>query len=240
MKDIQRLDKVLSNMGYGSRKEVKLLVRDGSVEIDGAIIKDSSCQINLNSQILKVFGKEVVYREFVYLMLNKPQEVISATEDLREKTVIDLLSDEYKNFNTAPVGRLDKDTEGLLILTNDGKLAHQLLSPKKHVPKKYFANIEGRVDEADIDSFLKGILLDDGYKTMPAHLNILQRGNISSIEVTIFEGKYHQIKRMFAAQGKKVIYLKRISMGKLKLDSNLGLGEYRELTNVELDLLKSY
>ncbi|HRU41974.1 MAG TPA: 16S rRNA pseudouridine(516) synthase, partial [Candidatus Diapherotrites archaeon] len=173
----------------------------------------------------------------IYIMMNKPQGVISATEDSRERTVIDLLSDEFKAFKPFPVGRLDKDTEGLLLLTNDGQLAHRLLSPKKHVPKTYIAKVAGRVSEEDAEAFSNGVTLEDGYRTMASRLEILVRGSISLVEVTIYEGKFHQVKRMFQAVGKEVIFLKRISMGELKLDETLEPGEYRELNEEELRIL---
>ena len=238
MKDTIRLDKMLANLGYGTRKEVKDLVKDGAVEIDGKTVGDSGMQVNVEKSLIKVNGQEVRYREYIYIMLNKPQGVISATEDKRERTVIDLLKEAERAFKPAPVGRLDKDTEGFLLLTNDGQLAHQLLSPKKHIPKTYYADIRGRVTEEDALAFERGVVLDDGYKTMPAELEILSRGEQSSIHITIYEGKFHQVKRMFKAVGKEVVYLKRISMGQLKLDEGLELGEYRELTDEELSILK--
>lgn len=173
-------------------------------------------------------------------MMNKPPGVVSATEDHQDETVIDLLEIEDLVFDPFPVGRLDKDTEGLLLITNDGQLAHRLLSPKKHVPKTYFAVIDGEVTERDIEAFKNGVTLDDGYKTKPGELKILKSGLTSDIELTITEGKFHQVKRMFQAVGKRVIYLKRISMGPLKLDETLELGEYRELTDEELQKLKEY
>ena len=233
----QRIDKILSNMGYGSRKEVKELVKSGQVEVDGSVVKDSGLLVITDSQEILVEGKKLLYREFIYIMMNKPQGVISATEDNREHTVVDLLPEEYRAFDPFPVGRLDKDTEGLLLLTNDGQLSHRLLSPKKHVPKTYMARIQGRVTEADIEAFSLGVTLEDGYKTMASQLVVLERGNVSSIEVTIYEGKYHQVKRMFQAVGKEVIYLKRLSMGELKLDESLKLGEFRELTQNELEII---
>lgn len=232
-----RIDKIISNLGYGTRKEVKELIKDGGVEIDDTIVSDPGKLIDPDVSNIKVNGKLINFREFIYLMLNKPQGVISATEDKRERTVIDLLSDDLRVFDPAPVGRLDKDTEGLLLLTNDGQLAHKLISPKNHVPKKYYAHIKGIVDESDIKAFEVGIMLDDGYMTMPGHLKLLNQGDVSEVEVIIYEGKYHQIKRMFKAKGKEVIYLKRLSMGNLVLDEQLKLGEYRELTNDELKLL---
>ena len=170
-------------------------------------------------------------------MMNKPQGVLSATEDKRDQTVIDLLDAEYSIFETFPVGRLDKDTEGFLLLTNDGKLAHNLLSPKKGVPKTYYAHIDGIVTEEDAKRFSEGVILDDGYETKPGQLRILKSADISEIELTITEGKYHQVKRMFEAVDKQVVYLKRLSMGPLSLDESLALGSYRELTEEELQQL---
>ncbi|MBK2004075.1 rRNA pseudouridine synthase [Listeria ivanovii subsp. londoniensis] len=231
-----RLDKLLSHTGYGSRREVKPLLKSGSVTVNGTIQKDSKLQVNPEKDQITVHGNPVVYQEFVYFMLHKPQNVVSATEDNLSETVIDLLAQEDTLTNPFPVGRLDKDTEGLLIITNDGTLAHNLLSPKKHIDKTYYAKIEGNVTVADIEAFQIGITLDDGYTCKPAHLEIITP---SEINVTIQEGKFHQVKRMFAATGKTVTYLKRISMGKLKLDEALRLGEYRSLTDEELALLQN-
>ncbi len=230
---------MLANMGYGSRKEIRKLCKSGAVKVDGELIKDSSMHVDPDGQEVQILGEVVHYREFVYLMMNKPQGVISATEDAMEETVVDLLDAEFFAFDVFPVGRLDKDTEGLLLLTNDGKLAHELLSPKKHVPKRYFAQIRGRVSEADGEAFRKGVTLDDGYKTLPADLTILTQGDISEIELVIYEGKYHQVKRMFESVGKKVTYLKRIAMGSLQLDEDLEPGEYRELAEEEIELLRT-
>lgn len=234
-----RIDKLLANMGFGSRKEVKALLKKGVVRKNDQVIKGSNEHVNPNNDIIKVLDEVVEYKEFIYLMMNKPPGYISATEDNRESTVIDLLEPEDIVFAPFPVGRLDKDTEGLLLLTNDGKLAHQLLSPKKNVDKLYYAKIQGRVTEDDVLRFKQGVVLDDGYETKPAKLEILVRGEISEVEVTITEGKFHQVKRMFEAVDKKVIYLKRLAMGTLKLDDDLELGEYRELTDVELEYLSS-
>lgn len=233
-----RIDKFLSNMGYGSRKEVKILLKSKAVEVNGSEIRDPKVHINELSDEVTVGGELVEYAEFIYLLMNKPQGVISATEDKYDQTVIDLLADEEQNFEPFPVGRLDKDTEGFLLLTNDGKLAHELLSPKKHVDKRYFAIIDGGVTAADGAAFENGVVLDDGYKTKPAVLKILKSGAVSEIELTITEGKFHQVKRMFQSVGKEVTYLKRLSMGPLELDPALALGEYRHLTEEEIDLLK--
>lgn len=234
-----RLDKLLANMGYGSRKEVKQLLKQKAVTVDGDYVKDAALHVDPEKQIVSVFGERVVYTEFVYFIMNKPPGVISATEDLRDETVIDLLEPLHQHFQPFPVGRLDKDTEGLLLLTNDGQLAHNLLSPKKHVPKVYYAQIEGVVTEEDAGKFANGVELDDGYVTKPGKLVILKSAQQSEIELTIQEGKFHQVKRMFEAVGKRVTYLKRISMGSLKLDENLALGEYRELTAEELNGLQN-
>ncbi|NLP15169.1 MAG: rRNA pseudouridine synthase [Clostridium sp.] len=239
MRDTQRVDKVLSNLGIGTRKEIKRLVKDGAVKVDGVVVTDSGMHINPKDSLIEVSGELLKYREFIYLMLNKPQGVISATYDARLKTVIDILPDEYKSFGLFPVGRLDIDTEGLLVLTNNGQLAHELLSPKKHVPKRYYAVIEGVVDEKEQEAFGKGVILDDGYKTLPAELFIIKSANFSEVELVIYEGKFHQVKRMFESVGKKVKYLKRIEMGRLRLDEALELGECRELTNGEVSLLKA-
>jgi 16S rRNA pseudouridine516 synthase len=239
----QRLDKVLAHMGIGTRSELKKIVKLGRVYVNGQIVKDGGIQINPEIDHVEVDGERIRYREFVYLMLNKPQGVISATEDTREQTVLDLLVESYRIFELFPVGRLDKDTEGLLLLTNDGQLAHNLLSPRKHVPKTYIAHVEGVVGEADRISFAEGVKLDDGYLTLPAELTVLRVDEashppLSAIQLTIHEGKFHQVKRMFQAVGKKVVYLKRVQMGSLQLDASLALGESRELTDVELRDLK--
>jgi len=234
-----RLDKLLANMGYGTRKEVKQLLKQKAVTVDGEVVKDASMHVNPDDQAVLVYGERVHYSEFIYLMMNKPPGVISATEDLYDKTVIDLLDPLAQHFKPFPVGRLDKDTEGLLLITNDGQLAHNLLSPKKHVPKLYYAKVNGIVTEEDTEAFKQGVELDDGYVTKPGVLNILKSGPQSEIELSIQEGKFHQVKRMFEARNKKVTYLKRLSMGTLKLDEELELGDYRELTTDELNALKN-
>ncbi|MDR6122021.1 16S rRNA pseudouridine516 synthase [Bacillus sp. SLBN-46] len=235
-----RIDKMLANLGYGSRKEVKQLLKSGSVKVDDVVVKDAKQHVDPEKQTVTLNGEVIEYREFIYLMMNKPQGVLSATEDNNTETVIDLLELEDQVYEPFPVGRLDKDTEGLLLITNDGQLAHRLLAPKKHVPKTYFAVIEGEVTEADITAFANGVTLDDGYETKPGELKILKSGIRSDIELTITEGKFHQVKRMFEAVGKRVVYLQRISMGPLALDETLELGEYRELTEEEIELLMNY
>lgn len=233
-----RIDKFLALSGLGSRSEVKKLIKSGSVKKNGISVCTAEEKVNPECDTVTVSEKEVIYREFVYLMLNKPKGLVSATEDKKLPTVLDLLPPEYAHFKPFPIGRLDIDTEGLLILTNDGALSHRLLSPRHHIPKTYFAEIDGFVTEADKKAFACGITLDAGYKTKPAALKILCSGEKSEIELTITEGKFHQVKRMFKAIGKSVIYLKRIKMNGLSLDKNLKLGEIKELSFAELCLLK--
>lgn len=237
-KKSQRLDKVLAHVGIGTRKEIKKLVKSGRIKVNDELAKDPGMHVFPYEDKIEVDHHPILYREHIYLMMNKPQGVISATEDYFQEVVTDLLEPEHRVFSPFPVGRLDKDTEGLLLLTSDGKLAHQLLSPKKHIPKIYIADIEGEVTEADVQAFQTGITLDNGYKTMPGNLQILQAGAKSTVKVTIYEGKFHQIKRMFRSLGKHVIYLKRIRMGSLMLDPDLAPGEYRELTTEEMNKLK--
>lgn len=235
-----RLDKLLANLGFGSRKDVKKLLKDGAVTVNDTVVKDGKVHVDPVNDLIYLHGERIKYKEFIYLMMNKPKGVISATEDDFDETVIDLLQMEDAVYEPFPVGRLDKNTEGLLLITNDGKLAHKLLSPKHHVPKTYFAVINQEVTEEDVKAFEKGVVLDDGYMTKPAKLHIIKSGIRSDVELTITEGKFHQVKRMFEAVGKKVIYLKRLSMGPITLDESLALGEYRELTDEEIELLKNY
>ena len=231
-----RLDKYLADMSIGTRTEVKKLIRQGKVTIDGVIVKCPEEKIDTQQQEVCVNGTPIAYEKFEYYMLNKPSGVVSATSDAKDKTVLDLI-DSKKRKDLFPVGRLDKDTEGLLLITNDGELAHKLLSPKKHVDKIYFAKVQGVVTEADVESFAKGLDIGDGEYTKPARLEIIISDEISEIQLTIQEGKFHQVKRMFEAVDKKVVYLKRISMGTLRLDENLALGEFRPLTQEELEHL---
>lgn len=244
-----RIDKLLAHMGRGTRSEIKKAVKQGKVTVDGKIVKDSGLIVDPTIQTVVFEGETVIYRDVIYLMLNKPAGVISATEDGRERTVIDLLEPEDRLLNPFPVGRLDKDTVGLLLLTNDGQLAHELLSPRKHVDKTYEAWVLGDVGDADASAFQTGVELDDGYMTMPAELTVLEKQREdesdadevkSLIRLTIREGKFHQVKRMFEAVGKRVLTLKRIAMGPLALDEQLAQGEYRELTDEEVELLRAH
>lgn len=233
-----RIDKMLSGVGLGSRKEIKQDARKGNVKVNGIVEKDSSRIVDTNTDEVKYKNETVKYVKHIYLMMNKPAGVVSATEDNYDRTVVDLLKEEDRFYAPFPVGRLDKDTEGLLLLTNDGQLTHNLLSPKKHVDKLYYAEVEEEVTEEDVKAFQEGILLtNENYETLPARLEIIEAGYPSKCLVTIKEGKFHQVKRMFNAVNNEVIYLKRISMGPIKLDDKLELGEYRHLTEEELELL---
>lgn len=240
-----RLDKLLAHTGFGTRKEVKKIIKDKYIEVNGEVVTNPGTKVDPDVDDVRVGGERIYYEEFVYYMLNKPAGVISATEDYIHETVLDLLDPADLVQEPHPVGRLDIDTEGLLILTNDGQLTHQLTSPKKEVDKEYYSEIDGIVNEEDILRFEEGLILiedDEEYKTLPAKLEILEvdeETNESKVHVTIQEGKFHQVKRMFRAVGKNVMYLKRIRMNHLELDPQLALGDYRPLTNEELELLKS-
>ena len=233
-----RLDKFLCELGKGTRKEVKDLIKKGFVKVNDKVIKSSDTKIDENNDKIYFDNELLIYEKFVYIMLNKPAGVVSATFDNRDKTVIDLI-DEYKHLNLFPFGRLDKDSEGLLIISNDGQLAHDLLSPKKHVNKTYYVDVEGVVTDEDIESFKNGITLDDGKLCKSSKLEIIESNNISKCYVTISEGVFHQVKRMFESVNKKVIYLKRITFGNISLDNSLKLGEYRKLTEEEIERLKN-
>lgn len=230
-----RLDKYLADMGIGKRSELKKAIKAGTVKVDGVVIKDPGKIVTPENEI-SYGGRKIVYEQYVYYMLNKPAGIISATEDTRQETVIDLLGPEQRK-GIFPCGRLDKDTEGLLLMTNDGDLAHRLLSPKHHVDKVYYAEVDGVVTEEDIRIFAEGLVVDDELTAMPAELRILESGDLSRIELAIREGKFHQVKRMFQAVDKEVVYLKRLKMGPLELDPELELGEYRTLTEEELEAL---
>ncbi|KAA6481660.1 pseudouridine synthase [Bacillus swezeyi] len=235
-----RLDKLLSHSGYGSRKDVKKILKNGAVRVDDRIVKDAKEQVDPDSHEVTVYGEPVNYQEFIYLMMNKPQGVLSATEDSRQQTVVDLLDPEFLRFEPFPVGRLDKDTEGLLILTNDGQLSHQLLSPKKHVPKTYEVHVEKPIGQAAAEQLEIGVDIGEGYVTKPAKAVIQKNENgCYRLLLTITEGKFHQVKRMLKAVDHEVIYLKRLKMGDVELDPELLPGEYRELNECELSALKN-
>ena len=232
---MMRLDKYLCETGFGTRSQVKDLLKKGQVMVNGEVVKKPELKINETTDQILCQGKKAFYQKNIYLMLHKPAGVVSATEDNREKTVLDLVRPEDRKNGLFPVGRLDQDTEGLLLLTDDGELAHRLLSPKKHVDKTYYAKIDGQVTEEHVKQFREGLDIGDEKKTLPAVLTILLSGPVSEIEVTIHEGRFHQIKRMFEAVGCKVTYLKRLSMGSLVLDETLPPEEYRPLTEAELE-----
>jgi 16S rRNA pseudouridine516 synthase len=235
----QRLDRVLAHLGFGTRKEVKALVRSGRVRVNSTVVRDAGAHVDPVRDDIAVDGVSVHYRRHIYLMMNKPAGVLTATRDAKHTVVTDLLEPEHQQFEPFPVGRLDKDTEGLLLLTNDGALAHRLLLPRFHVPKVYYARVTGQVPSHLTEAFRRGVRLDDGYVTMPADLRILSAGPVSEVELTICEGKYHQVKRMFAAFGHTVTYLRRLAMGPLRLDPTLEPGAYRELTPEEIQQLRT-
>lgn len=229
-----RLDKFIVAVGAGSRKEAKLLVKQKRISVNGECVVKSDLVIDEEKDIVQLDGNILHYQACYYVMLNKPQGVISATEDKYERTVLDLLDKKY--HKVFPVGRLDKDTTGLLLLTNDGQLAHQLLSPKKHVDKVYRVTLKEPIEASAVEQFHQGIVLKDGYRCLPANL-VLNEQDLHTVQVTIHEGKFHQVKRMFEAIENKVTALKRERMGTLVLDNTLPLGAYRELTDEERQAL---
>ena len=236
---LQRLDKTIASTGKWSRKEVKNLVRQGRVLVDGMPAKSPEDKCDPEAAEIIVNGETLTYRKFTWVMLNKPAGYLSATEDGRGATVLDLLPQELQKQGLFPVGRLDKDTEGLLLLTNEGGLAHDLLSPRHHVDKVYYARVAGRLTEEDCAAFEAGMMLDDGLVCQSAGLKILSAGEESEAHVTLREGKFHQVKRMLAYRGKPVLYLERVRMGALELDSSLSRGAFRFLTEEEVQKLRS-
>ena len=235
-----RLDKYLADAGYGTRSTVKEYIRKNRIIVDGIKVNKADIKIDTDKAVVCVDGRRIEYSQFEYFMLNKPDGVVSATTDSRDKTVLELIT-EYKRRDLFPVGRLDKDTEGLLLITNDGKLANNLLAPGKHVDKRYYAKVEGIVNSETVELFLSGVDIGDDTLTRPATLNIVEtdiKNNISMVEITITEGRYHQIKRMFEAVGMRVVYLRRLTMGPVSLDESLKPGDYRKLTEQEITMLK--
>ena len=233
----ERLDKILSNAGLGSRKEITRLIRSGLVTVFSETVTRPDFKVDINTDKIYLNGETVSYKEHYHIMLNKPKNVITATEDSREKTVLDLISDEYPKKRLTPAGRLDKDTEGFVLLTTDGRLNHKITAPKgngKHIEKIYYAETNDCIDKKLVEKFKMGVILEDGYLCKPANLNIIDN---HSCRLTISEGKFHQVKRMFLAFNLTVTYLKRIKIGGLPLDESLSLGEYRELTDEEVKLL---
>ena len=238
-----RLDKYLGNSGVGTRKEIKEFLKKRKIKVNDKIVIDGSIKIKEYEDVIKFEDNIVEYKPFVYIMLNKPSGVISATEDKRHKTVIDILENNYKTYNIFPIGRLDIDTEGLLLLTNDGQLSHNLLSPNKHVDKKYYVELKTEITAEMIEKLENGIKLEENFITKNAKIEVMKdekniEKDLKKVFITITEGKFHQVKRMFKAVNNEVLYLKRVQMGNLKLDKKLSLGEYRELTGNELRNLK--
>lgn len=231
---MERLDKIISATGKKSRREVREMVRQGRVLVDGKPAPAADMKVDPQTAVILLDGEPLGYEKFTYVMLHKPAGVLTATEDRRQETVLDLLPPELRRRTLSPVGRLDKDTEGLLLLTNDGQLAHRLLSPKSHVDKVYYARVDGALEPGDIAAFAAGMTLGDGLECLPAGLEILSP---TEALVTLREGKFHQVKRMLAARGKPVLYLKRLSMGRLRLDPALAPGAWRMLTEEERSAL---
>ncbi|WP_068267691.1 pseudouridine synthase [Caviibacter abscessus] len=230
-----RIDKFLANSGVGTRSNVRLLIKSGVVSVNDKFIKSPDYNVVENEDNIKVNGKNILYRPFVYIMLNKPKGYLSATNDKKMKTVVDLLNNDFSTYKVFPIGRLDIDTEGLLILTNDGDLSHNLLSPKKHVKKKYYVETQKEITNYQIESIQNGVNIGDYITKDDAYIELI---NKNSCYLTITEGKFHQVKKMFQAVSNEVIYLKRVMMNNLYLDETLKVGEYKELTNEEFSLLK--
>lgn len=232
-----RIDKFLADMGKGSRNEIKEFIRKGLVSVNGVKVKSSGEKADIELDIVELDGTKIEYAMFEYYILNKPLGVISATDDAREKTVLDLI--ESRRDGLFPVGRLDKDTEGLLLITNDGQLAHRLLSPRSHVDKTYFVRVDGKLTSEHAKLIADGLRVDEDFTALPGKLDIVESGSVSEGYLTIHEGKFHQVKKMMEACGCAVTYLKRIRMGSLTLPEELAPGEYRELTPQELSDLRN-
>ncbi len=235
----ERLDKLVASQGLLSRNDVKSMVKRGEISVNGVVVKDSAIKVSYEDDI-KIKDKILSQKEFIYIMLNKPKGVVSASEDKRDKTVVDILPDELKRKNLFPAGRLDKDTTGFSLITDDGDFAHRILSPTKHVDKTYIAEVSEKIDyEKARKAFADGVVLGDGTVLLSADLELLENSEKQVFKVVIKEGKYHQIKRMFASLGTTVVELKRVAIGGLALDSQLDEGEARLITQAELDLLEN-
>ena len=233
---MERIDKIISSQGQYSRSEVKKLIKGGRITLNGRVLKSSDEKSDPDSCVIAIDGKPLGYKKHIYIMLNKPQGVVSATDDRDHKTVIDLVPKELKRAGLFPAGRLDGDTVGFVLITDDGDFAHRILSPKNHIMKTYHATLQRPVTQADIDAFRNGIELKDGTLCLEAQVKPLDSDEPMA-EIKICEGKYHQVKRMFAALGNKVVYLKRVKMGELCLDESLEEGQCREITAEELELI---
>lgn len=229
-----RLDKYLADMGIGTRSNVKSEIKKGKITVNGAVCKDANVKIDSDNDEICFDGKQIVYEQYEHFMLNKPAGIISAATDNKEKTVVDLITDKKKK-DLFPIGRLDKDTEGLILISNDGELSHNLLSPKKHVDKTYYVELDKVLSDENANKVCQGVFIEKDVKTLPAQI---ERISNDKVYLTIHEGKFHQVKKMFHAVGCEVTYLKRMSMGSLKLDESLKPGEYRALTSDEIKALK--
>ena len=236
---MERLDKLMANSGTLSRREVQKLIKSGAVRVDGVITKDRGFCVDPETVSVTLNGEEFLLRKYVYIMLNKPEGVVSAARDDSEKTVVDLVPEEYRKKNLFPAGRLDRNTTGFVLITDDGDFAHRILSPKNHIEKTYEARLAQKIDEASLKKISDGITLGDGTECLPAKLKILEDGKNPLIQVKICEGKYHQIKRMFAAAGNAVIELKRVQMGGLHLDESLEAGECKILSDEEVKKIQT-
>ena len=234
---MERLDKILSSALKISRADVKKLMKKQSVTVNGASVKSGEMKIDPDTDEIRLNGRDVVYQKNIYLMMNKPEGVISASNDRSQKTVVDLVPEEYRRDGLFPAGRLDADTTGFVLITDDGDFAHRILSPKNHVEKTYHARLAQRLSDGDIERFLSGIELKDGTLCLEARLRVIEDGETPLVEVVIHEGKYHQVKRMFAALGNRVVQLRRIKIGGLSLDGTLAEGECREITREEIRLI---
>lgn len=234
---IQRIDKIISSQKNISRNDARILIKNGSVTVDGKAITDAAFKIDAENSEIVVDGIPLFFREHIYIMMNKPQGVVSATTDTKIKTVIDIVPENLKRKNLFPAGRLDRDTVGFMLITDDGDFAHRILSPSKHVPKTYIAHLRDSLSEDARSVLENGAVLSDGTQCMDALVRLLDNEG-KTAEITIREGKYHQIKRMFASVGNEVVFLKRVSIGSLQLDSSLEEGECREITEKELLLIE--
>lgn len=236
---MERLDKIIANTSTFSRKEVHRMIKSGTVRVNGITVKDRGFYIDPESDSVSINGEELILEKYIYIMLNKPEGVVSAARDEKEKTVIDLVPPEFKKKNLFPAGRLDRNTTGFVLITDNGDFAHKILSPKNHIDKTYEARLEHSISPQELEMIENGITLGDGTKCLPAKLCVLEDGETPLVQVIIHEGKYHQIKRMFAAAGNAVIQLKRTKMGGLELDKTLLPGECRILTKEEVLLISS-
>lgn len=234
---MERLDKIIASQGKFSRSEVKKLVKSGRITVDGKLPKSSDIKLSPDECDIRIDGESLNYKKHIYIMLNKPQGVISASNDREQQTVIDLVPKNLFREGLFPAGRLDGDTTGFVLITDDGDFAHRILSPKNHIMKTYHATLRDELTEDDIIRFKEGLTLGDGTECLEAHVRVLESGDINLAEIKICEGKYHQVKRMFASIGNKVLELRRVKMGGLDLDESLREGECREITDKELKMI---